>query len=172
MAQTQTFVRSTSSPLHCGELPTFTTTAKARVGTSQSSLKQLDFNPKAGGKENLDQLLPPIPSHVRDFIVHAEIGYAASSRYPRSASASLPDTHGQIRSHPERAQKRGTGSIEAAPSRKGLISFSQPSLHSSFRCPASFQQPNRDRSHTPQPSRGARVENSSPRARHRLPAEL
>lgn len=66
------------------------------MGTSQSSLKQLDFNPKAGRKENLDQLLPPIPSHVRDFIVHAEIGYAASSCYPRSASASLTDTHEQI----------------------------------------------------------------------------
>lgn len=66
------------------------------MGTPESSLKQLDFNPKAEGKENLDQLLPPIPFYVQDFIVHAEIGYAASSRYPRSVSAYLTDTREQI----------------------------------------------------------------------------
>lgn len=90
------FVRSKFSPLQCGEQLTFNRTAKARVGATESSHKQLDFNPKAEGKENLDQLLPPIPFYVWDFIVHAEIGYAASSCYPRSISAYLTDTHEQI----------------------------------------------------------------------------
>lgn len=74
----------------------FNRTAKARVGTPESSLKQLDFNPKAEGKENLDQPLPPIPFYIQDSIVHAEVGYAASSCYPRSTSAYLTDTHEEI----------------------------------------------------------------------------
>lgn len=74
----------------------FNRAAKTRVGTLESSLKQLDSNPKAEGEENLDQLLPPIPFYVRDFIVHAEIGYAASSCYPQSISAYLTDTYEQI----------------------------------------------------------------------------
>lgn len=87
-------------------------TEQQRRGWAQaeSSLKQLDFNREAEGKENLDQLLPPIPFHVWDFTVHAEIGYAASSRYPRRISASLTDTHQQTPSSltalvPSRAQR-------------------------------------------------------------------
>lgn len=89
-------VKSKPCPLQCGEQLTFNRTAKARVGTPESSLKQLDFNPKAEGKENLDQLLPSVPFYIQDFIVHAEIGYAASSCYPQSISAYLTDTHEQI----------------------------------------------------------------------------
>lgn len=90
-------VKSKSCPLQCGEQLTFNRKGlKARVGTPGSSLKQLDFNPKAEGKENLDQLLPSVPFYVQDFIVHAEIGYAASSCYPQSVSAYLTDTHEQI----------------------------------------------------------------------------
>lgn len=54
------------------------------MGTPESFLKQLDLNPKEEKKENLDRLLPPIPFYVQDFIVRTEIGYAASSCYPRS----------------------------------------------------------------------------------------
>lgn len=142
----------------------YTTTAQARVGTSQSSLKQLDFNPKAGRKENLDQLLPPIPSHVREIYSSCRNRLRCQFVLP-SQRFSLPHRH--TWADPEPFDRSGPilsthththtgawhGSIEAAPSRKGLISFSQPSLHSSFRCPASFQQANRDRSHTPR-SRG------------------
>lgn len=89
-------IRSEFPLLQRGEQLRFNGTAKTRVGSPESSLKQLDFNPTTEGKENLDQLLPPIPFYVQDFIVHTEIGYAASSRYPQRVSACLADTHEQI----------------------------------------------------------------------------